>query len=96
MDLDEKINLQMDKYIQEDVEEFCSDIYFDFFVDLIDSWHIFNLDISKIILNIIKYDGIKLFELFESKGLDEANKEKVIVWLIYAYTQESNSMVYYI
>ena len=96
MDLDNKIKLSMDKYTQEDVDEFCSDIYFDFFVDLVDFGHIFNLDINKIILNIIQNDGIELFKLFESKGLVELNKEKVITRLIYAYSQESKSIIEYI
>lgn len=86
----------MDKYTQEDVDEFCSDVYKDFFVDLIDSGHIFNLDINKITLNIIQHDGIELFELLESKGLVEINKEKIITWLIYAYSQESKSIIEYI
>lgn len=96
MDLDNKINSNMDKYTQEDVDEFCSDIYKNFFVDLIDSGHIFNLNINKIILNIIQQDGIELFELLESKGLVEINKEKIITWLIYAYSQESKSIIEHI
>jgi hypothetical protein len=83
----------MNFYTQEDVDEFCSDIYFDFFVDLIDSGHIFNLDIGKIILNIIESDGIKLFKLFESKGLIEFSKEKVMGWLIFSYIKESYSII---
>ena len=98
MDFDNKITSNMDKYTQEDVDEFCSDIYFDFFVDLVDSGHIFNLNINIniIILNIIQNNAIELFKLFESKGIVELNKEKVITWLIYAYSQESKSIIEYI
>ena len=96
MNLDNNINLNMIKYTQEDVDEFCSDTYKDFFVDLIDSKYIFDLDINKIILNIIHQNGIELFELFESKGFVEINKEKIITWLIYSYSQESKSIIQYI
>ena len=50
-------NIQIDKYTQEDVEELCSDIYFDFFVDLIDSGYIFNLNLNMNSKNI-KYHHV--------------------------------------
>lgn len=90
------MNQEIHNYTQEDVNEFCSDIYLDFFIDLIESKHILNLNTNELLINIISTDAINLLKLFESKGLFEWNKEKVIGWLIYAYCKESYSIINYI
>jgi hypothetical protein len=80
-------------YTQEDIDDLCHDTYLDFFIDLFESEYIFNIELKKIILNIIENNAIKLFELFESNGLISIRRETYFAWLLYAYSQESKSII---